>query len=210
MPSAKTSTSASAANIISRFSLKPAQRSGSASRALEGLKKAWRTLCRASTCRRLLQVRQLREVEVEPLLLQLRDRAVRPQLLDPGVQLRGQLAALLEHGAVLLVGHDLAADRPVGARLRLLLRGNDRRVEHERVAAADLDGSERRGRGLVDERRLARVKLRLDEVEAGRVRLGARLQLLQVGEALRRRRLLRQQHALVRVEVRGREVDRLL
>ena len=49
--SAKTSTSASARNIIFRFTVNPDQTSGSDSRALDGLKKAWRTLWSACTFR---------------------------------------------------------------------------------------------------------------------------------------------------------------
>src|ERR1700730_488166 len=206
--SANTSTSPSARNIIFRFTVNPAHTSGSERRALDGLKKAWRTLWSACTVRSFLfQVRELGEVEVEPLLLELGDRPVGPELLDRGVELRCQLRALWQDGTVLLVGDDLAAYGPVGARLGLLLRGDDRRVEDERLAAIDLHGSERRGRRLVDERLLRRVQLRLDVVEARRRGLGAGLQLLQVGEALRRGRRLGEQHALVRVEVRVREVD---
>ena len=49
--SAKTSTSASARNIIFRFTVNPDQTSGRDSRALDGLKKAWRTLWSACTFR---------------------------------------------------------------------------------------------------------------------------------------------------------------
>src|SRR5947199_10508022 len=101
MPRASTSTSASAITIIFRFTWKPAQTSGSASRKLCGLKNLSRTSRRACIVRALFQVRQLREVDCEPLLLQLGDRAVRPELLDRGVDQRLQLRALLEDGAVL-------------------------------------------------------------------------------------------------------------
>src|SRR5439155_7712311 len=87
----------------------------------------------------LLEDRDLREVDVEPLLLEPGDRAVLPELVDLGVHDRQQLGALLEHRAVLLVRDDLAADGAVGGRMRLLLGRDDWRVEDERVAAPDLD-----------------------------------------------------------------------
>src|SRR5438477_12810170 len=88
--SAKTSTSASAVNISFRFTLNPAQTSGSASRAVPGLKKTSRTLWSACTPP-LLQDRDGVEVEVEPLLLQLPDRPVVREPLDDRADLRGQL-----------------------------------------------------------------------------------------------------------------------
>ena len=93
--------------------------------------------------------------------------------------------------------------------MRLLLRRDDRRVEDERVAPSDLNGEEGRGGRLVDQLLLRRVQLLLDPREARGVGLGAGLQLLQVGDGLRRRGLLRKQRALVRVEVRVSEVDGL-
>ena len=120
------------------------------------------------------------------------------------------LEPFCKHGAVLLVRDDLAGDRAVPGRACLLLGRDDRRVHDERVALADLHRDERGGGRLVDERCLRRVQLLLDPGEAGRVGLRAGLQSLQIGERMRHRRLLRQQHALVRVEVRRREVDRLL
>src|SRR5947209_2963304 len=107
MISANTRTSASATNIIRRFTWKPAHTSGRASVKLCGLKNAWRTWCSACISMPLLQDGDLREVEVEPLLLELADRAVRRQRLEGRVDRTEQLRALLEHGAVLLVRDDL-------------------------------------------------------------------------------------------------------
>src|SRR5215213_2823841 len=76
----------------------------------------------------LLERRQLRGVEREPLLRLLADRAVREQLLDRLVDERAELAALLERGAVLLVRDDLPDDRAVRLRLHELLRAEDRGV----------------------------------------------------------------------------------
>src|SRR4051812_26152859 len=206
MPRASTRTSVSAITIIRMFTWKPAQTSGSASLKLCGLKNLSRTSRRAFISS-LLQYGHLREVDREPLLLQLRDRPVRPQRLDCRVDHRLQLRALLEHRAVLLVRDDLSRDGAVLAGARLPLARDDRRVEDQCVALVDLHGGERGGRRRIGERRLRRMELRLDPVEAGRVRLRAGLHLLQVREAVRRRRLLREQHALVRVEVARREVD---
>src|SRR5437763_7745729 len=216
MPSASTRTSTSATNIILRFTWKPAHTSGSATRKLCGLKNALRTSWNACTGRppgsvySLLERRDLREVQVEPLRLELRDRPVLRQRPDRTADHRRQLRVLLEHGAVLLLRHDLAGDRPVRGRLRLLLQRDDRDVEDERLAATDLHRRERRGRRLVDERLLQRLEPRLDVVEPGRVDLSAGLHLLEVGEALGSARVLRDQHTLVRVQVRSREVDRPL
>src|ERR1700741_2478132 len=103
--SANTSTRASAITIIFRFTWKPAHTSGIASVKLWRLKNAWRTWC--SACIELLQGRDLREVEVKPLLLELPDGAVGDEALHRRVHDREELRALLEHGAVLLVRHDL-------------------------------------------------------------------------------------------------------
>src|SRR3954471_7268319 len=206
MPRASTRTSASAITIIRMFTWKPAQTSGSASLKLCGLKNLSRTSRRAFISS-LLQYGHLREVDREPLLLQLRDRPVRPQRLDRRVDHRLQLRALLEHRAVLLVRDDLSRNGAVLAGARLTLARDDRRVEDQRRALVDLHGRERGRRRRIGKRRLRRMELRLDPVEAGRVRLRAGLHLLQVREAARRRRLLREQHALVRVEVARREVD---
>src|ERR671924_337741 len=157
---------------------------------------------------------QLREVDVEPLLLPLRDRPAGGQGLDRAVYEGLQLAPLRHDGAVLLVRDDLARNRAVGARLRLLLRRDDRDVHHEGLAAPVLDRREGGGRRLVDERLLHRMQPVLHVVEPRRHGLGAHLELAQSGEALRHlalgRDLLRDEDALVRVEVRGREADRPL
>src|SRR5581483_7814815 len=185
--SARISTRISATTISFRLTWKPAHTFGSATRKLNGEKNVWRTAFML-----LVKDRDLREVDVEPLLLQLRDRAVRPQLLDLRVHERRELRALLEHGAVLLVRDDLRGDRAVVVRACLLLGRDDRRVEDERVAAADVHGHERGGRRLVDQRRLRRMQVLLDPEQAGRVGLRAGLQVLQVGDRMRRLRLLRQ------------------
>src|SRR6266851_469520 len=207
--SANTRTSTSATTIILRFTWKPAHTSGIASVKLCRLKNAWRTWWSACTTP-LLQDGNQREVEVEPLLLELADRTVRDQRLHGRVHDRQELRALLKHRAVLLVRGDLAGHRPEFRRVLLLLEADERHVENQRVTLVDLHrlvgGRRRRER----ERLLRRVQLRLDPVEARGVRLGARLHLLQVGEALRRGRLLREEHALIRVQVRRGEVDRPL
>src|SRR5205085_3069021 len=95
-------------------------------------------------------------------------------------------------------------------RVLLLLEADERHVEDQRLAAVDLNRLIRRGRGREGQRRLRRVQLRLDPVEARRIRLRAQLQLPQVGEAVRDGRLLREENALVRVQVRRGEVDRPL
>src|SRR5436190_17511024 len=189
-PSASTSTSASATTIIFRFSLKPAQTSGSASRKLCGLKNDSRTsrraFIRATSLlqRRLLQRRHLREVDREPLLLQGLDLPALPQLVDLRVDHRLELRVVRQHAAVLLVRDHLSGDGAVRQRPGLLLGGDDRHVEDQGLAAVDVHRRERRDRRLVDERRLRRMQLRLDPVEAGGVRLRARLELAEVGEAL--------------------------
>src|SRR5437764_14902227 len=127
MPRASTRTSASAITIIRMFTWKPAQTSGSASLKLCGLKNLSRTSRRACMSRGLLQDGDLGEVDREPLLLQLRDRPVRPELLDRCVELRNELRALLEDSAVLLVRDDLAGNGAVLAGVRLALRRDDRR-----------------------------------------------------------------------------------
>src|SRR3954471_6474263 len=184
-PRASTSTSASATTIIFRFSLKPAQTSGSASRKLCGLKNDSRTSRRAFIrATSLLQRRHLREVDREPLLLQGLDLPALPQLVDLRVDHRLELRVVRQHAAVLLVGDHLSGDGAVRRRSRLLLGGDDRHVEDQGLAAVDVHRRERRDRRLVDERRLRRTQLRLDPVEAGGVRLRARLELAEVGEAL--------------------------
>src|SRR5437763_6829692 len=99
MASAKIKTSTSATTIIFRLTWKPAHTSGSATRKLCGLKKALRTSWNACTGFQpwsvsLLQSRNCREVQVEPLLLELRDRPVLRQPLDRGADGRRQLRAL--------------------------------------------------------------------------------------------------------------------
>src|SRR5690242_3749027 len=110
MASARISTRISAITIIFRLIRNPAQTSGRAWRKFAGEKKALMTLSTASSGSLLDDV-QAGEVQVEPLLLQLRDRAVLGQGDDRGVDRRAQLAALLEDGAVVLVGDDRADDR---------------------------------------------------------------------------------------------------
>src|SRR5882757_2077949 len=97
---ANTRTSASAMNIIRRFTWKPAHTSGSASVKLCGLKNAWRTWC-SGRMSSLLQDRDGGEVEVEPLLLELADGAVGRERLHGRVHGPEQRRALLEHRAVL-------------------------------------------------------------------------------------------------------------
>ena len=153
---------------------------------------------RVRTLRPLLQDRNLREVEVEPLLLELADGAVcRSAPFIVLFTVASSFGALLQDGAVLLVRHDLAAQRarrrPASAFFCRLTSGTSRISASQRLIctawyAAVVVGN---ASGAFD-----RMQLRLDPVEAGRVRLGARLQLLEVGEALGRRRLLREQHAL--------------
>src|SRR5437016_2891730 len=82
----------------------PFQTSGSTCRKACGLKNASRTRCMSAP---LPQDRHLREVEVEPLLLELHERAVRLQRPDRGVDRRLELAPLHHHRAVLLVRLDL-------------------------------------------------------------------------------------------------------
>src|SRR5436305_1542200 len=97
MPSARTRTSTSATNIILRFTWKPAHTSGSATRKLCGLKNALRTSWNACTGRppgsvySLLERRDLREVQVEALRLELRDpRVLRDQHTLVRVQVRSR------------------------------------------------------------------------------------------------------------------------
>src|SRR5438876_6238786 len=147
IPSANASTSSSATTIMRMFVWKPFHTSGNTCRNACGLKNASRKRCMAGRRRLpLLQYRHLREVQVEPLLLPLCDRAVRRQRLDRGVDGGLELAPLRHDGSVLLVRDDLAGDGPVGARLGLLLGRDDRDVEHERVAPVHLHGGEG-GRG---------------------------------------------------------------
>src|SRR5690242_12847027 len=105
MASAKMSTRISAMIIIFRLMTKPAQTSGNACRKFGGEKNASRTLCTAARPS-LLDDLEAGEVQVEPLLLQLGHRAVLGQRGDGGVDRRAQLAPLLEHGPVVLVGDD--------------------------------------------------------------------------------------------------------
>src|SRR5436853_1694007 len=89
IPSASASTSSSATTIMRMFVWKPFHTSGNTCRNACGLKNASRKRCIYSS---LLQYGHLREVEVEPLLLPLRDRAVRRQRLDRSVDGRLELA----------------------------------------------------------------------------------------------------------------------
>src|SRR5947207_4978596 len=95
------------------FTRKPDQMSGSDWRNANGLAKSWRTRCTAA---RLLQDGDLRDVDREPLLLELPDRLVLRQLANRLRQVRRELRPLPEHRAVLLVRDDLAGDRAVGGR----------------------------------------------------------------------------------------------
>src|SRR2546423_4406013 len=106
--SASTSTRASAITIMWTLIRKPDQMSGSAWRNANGSANAWRTRCIVLSC--LLQHGDLRDIDCEPLLLQLADRAVRRQGLDRARDARRQLGSLRKHGAILLVGHDLTSD----------------------------------------------------------------------------------------------------
>src|ERR1022692_831826 len=129
--SANTRTRTSAITIMWRFTWKPAHTSGNASVKLCGLKNAWATWC--SACMSLVQGRDRREVEVEPLLLELGDRAVGGELLHHRVDRHRQLRALLEHRPVLLVRGDLSGHRAEPARVLLLLQRDERHVEDQRL-----------------------------------------------------------------------------
>src|SRR6185437_12330438 len=183
IPSASTSTSASAITIIFRFSWNPAQTSGMASVKLWRLKKAWST-CWSACIERLVQGRDLGEVEVEPLLLELADRAVLGQRGERLVDDRQQLRALLEHGAVLLVRVDLTRNGTELRRVLLLLERDERHVEDQRLAPVDLHRLICRCSARERERFFRGMERRVDPVESRRVRLRAELQLAQVGEAL--------------------------
>src|ERR1051326_1489999 len=204
MSSASTSTSASAITIMWTLIRKPDQMSGSACRNANGSANAWRTRCTPRP--RLLEDGDLRHVDREPLLLQLRDRPVLRERANRGRHVRRQLRSLRHHSAVLLVRDDLAGDGTVRRRLRLLLRRDDRHVHDECVTASDLKRREGR-RGLREDLDVRRVQLVLRVVEAGRRRLCAEADVLEVGEAVRGGAALLQEYALVGVEVRRREVD---
>src|ERR1051325_9497548 len=146
-------------NIIFRFTWKPAHTSGIASVKLCRLKNAWRTWCSACMFSRLLQDRHRREVEVEPLLLEPADCAVPGQRLHDTVHGRQQLRALLQDGAVLLVGHYLPGHRTELRRVLLLLEADQRDVEDHRLAAVDLHRLVRGGGRREGERLLRRVQL---------------------------------------------------
>src|SRR5438045_993838 len=128
------------------------------------MKNTWRTWCSACIDS-LLEDRHLREVDLEPLLLELPDGSVLRQLRDRPVDDRRQLRALLQHGAVLLVRDELAGDRAERSRLRLRLEQDEWHVEDDGLAAVQLHRLvERRGR-REDERLLGRLQLILDELQ---------------------------------------------
>src|SRR5579884_717353 len=207
---------ASATTISSRLSWNPFQIAGAERRKSNGLK----NVCRnwpirppplyACLSPYLLQDRDLRRIEAEPSLRQLADGPVGLQRLDRAADVGDQRAALREHRAVALVGVDLSHDAAVRSRLLLVLRLYDRHVEDQGLARTRLHRVERsaRGRG-VDERLLGRAQLVQEPVEAGRGGLGAGLQALQVGDARGLLDALRDEDALVRVEVGSREADHL-
>src|ERR1700745_254792 len=85
----------------------------------------------ASVTAALLQGRNLRRVEVEPLLRQAADRPVRLQRVDRLADVRDERADLREHRAVALLRGDLTDDAAVGARHLLVLRLDDRQVEDQ-------------------------------------------------------------------------------
>src|SRR2546427_4219293 len=107
MSNASTSTKASAITIMWTLIRKPDQMSGSAWRNANGSANAWRTRCMLVRLR-LLQHGDFRDVDREPLLLELPDRLVLRQRLDRGRDERRQLRSFRQHRAVLLVRDDLA------------------------------------------------------------------------------------------------------
>src|SRR3954469_14487729 len=96
--SASTRTSSSAITIMRMFTWKPSHTSGRETRRLYGLKNVSRTAFTPGRAPavggRLGELRDGGEAHVEPLLLQLRDRAVVGQLGDGLVDHRGELAVL--------------------------------------------------------------------------------------------------------------------
>src|SRR5215213_5087170 len=180
--SPQTTTHNSATNISIKFVWNPFHTSGRLSLNASQLRKVLKN-CSMPVLPSGADERDVSRVTAEVLLQQIADEALRLQGRDDLVERLQVGRALVEDGAVLLAGLELAGHLPVLDLVGLDRAEHDGRVEHDGVDLPGVQGGERVNRRVVDLGLGVRLDGLVDEVQPGGVGLGAPAQLLGVGHA---------------------------
>src|SRR6266542_339858 len=201
------STHTSATTISDRLVENPFSTWGRLSLNASQFRKVWKNCC---TCGRPLSGdgRDRGRVGAEVLLEELVREPLRLEAVEDVVDRGHVRRALVQHGAVLLAGLELADHRGVLDLARLDRSQHDRRVQQDRVDLAGVQGGEGVGGGVVDLGLRGRLDVVRDVGGAGGVGLRAPAELLGVGHAGHRGAPLRQD-PLVGLEVWRGELDHL-